>query len=213
MFKNNFAIGIPTINRLDLLHPALLYYLMDFPEIEIHILDNGKQDIEKRISHPNIIVTETDVNYGVAKSWNTLCDDIFQNHEYALILNDDIYLGRTQWEILSLLVNPEYKSDLYVGTQDWCCFLLPKKTFEIVGRFDENFYPAYYEDNDYHYRLNLGGMKTLHIPYLNPLVHRSSKTIEKDSSLRTLFEDNKDYYIHKWGGEPTKETYSTPFNK
>lgn len=213
MFKNNFAIGIPTINRLDLLHPALLYYLNDFPEIEIHIIDNGKQNIGSKISHPNIIVTESEENYGVSKSFNILLNTIFENHKYALMLNDDIYLGKTQWEILSLLINPEFKADFYVNTIDWSSFILPKVTFESIGSFDENIFPAYFEDNDYEYRMELQSKKILKIQYLNPLVNRTSQSVDRNPSLRQGFQKNKDYYISKWGGEPKRETYLTPFNK
>jgi GT2 family glycosyltransferase len=211
--ENKFAIGIPTINRLDLLHPALLFYLRDFPTTKIFIIDNGKQNIDSKIKHPNIIVTESETNLGVAMSWNLLCEKIYENHDYALILNDDIYLGRTEWEINALLTNPDFKSDFYVGTHDWCSFILPNKTFKQVGEFDNLFFPAYYEDNDYAYRMKLLGMKYLSIPYLHPYLYKASQTIEKDSSLRSNILANKDRYIEKWGGEPSREKFKTPYNK
>ena len=41
-----FAIGIPTLNRYDLLKPSLMLYLQrDFPTIDIFIMDNGNQGI------------------------------------------------------------------------------------------------------------------------------------------------------------------------
>ena len=36
-----FAIGIPTLNRYDLLKPCLMLYERDFPNIDIFVLDNG----------------------------------------------------------------------------------------------------------------------------------------------------------------------------
>lgn len=211
--QNKFAIGIPTLNRLDLLHPALLFYLRDFPNTKIYVLDNGKQNIDSKIKHPNIIVTESETNLGVAKSWNMLCDMIYEENDYALILNDDIYLGRNEWEIDALLTNPDFKSGFYVGTHDWCSFILPKKTYEMVGKFDDVFYPAYYEDNDYFYRMKLYSVKVITIPYLHPFLYKASQTIEKDSSLRSYILANKDRFIEKWGGEPTRETFKTPYNK
>jgi GT2 family glycosyltransferase len=209
--QNKFAIGIPTLNRFDLLHPALLFYVRDFPFTKIYVIDNGKQGIREKISHPNIIVIESKENMGVASSWNMLCDLIFQNHDYALILNDDIYLGRKDWEIDNLLSN--FKHDFYVTMQDWCAFILPKKTFDKVGKFDEKFYPAYYEDNDYYYRMKLKGYTYYKIPFLNPFLYKSSQTIDKAPELRKFIENNKEYYISKWGGEPNKETFKKPFNK
>jgi glycosyltransferase involved in cell wall biosynthesis len=46
-------IGIPTINRADLLNDALSNYFEDFKNTEIVICDNGKQEIitrEKKIT-------------------------------------------------------------------------------------------------------------------------------------------------------------------
>ena len=136
---------------------------------------------------------------------------IFQKNDYALILNDDIYFGRKDWEVDNLLTN--YKKDFYVTMQDWCVFILPKSTFTKVGKFDEAFYPAYYEDNDYHYRMQLKGLSYFKIPFLNPFLYKSSQTIDKAPELRKHIEDNKQYFINKWGGEPSKEKFKKPFNK
>ena len=209
--ENKFAIGIPTLNRFDLLHPALLFYVRDFPFTKIYIIDNGKQEIREKIKHPNIIIIESKDNLGVASSWNLLCDLIYQEHDYAMILNDDIYFGRKDWEIDNLLTN--FKKDFYVTMQDWCAFILPKKTFNKVGKFDEAFYPAYYEDNDYHYRMKLKGCTYYQIPFLNPFVYKASQTIEKEPSLRDKIEINKSLYKKKWGGFPTEETFKKPYNK
>lgn len=208
--ENKFAIGIPTYNRFDLLHPALLFYIRDYPTTKIFVVDNGKQNISDKIKHPNIEVIENESNIGVANSWNVLCKKIYEEHDYAIILNDDIYLGRKDWEIDNLLTN--YKKDFYVTMQDWCVFILPKSTFKEVGEFDGGFFPAYYEDNDYHYRMKLNNKSFFQIPFLNPFLYQASQTIEKEPSLRQMIQKNKDRYISKWGGEPKKETFKRPFN-
>lgn len=195
----NYAIGIPTINRKDLLIPALYYYKIDFPNTEIKIVDNGNQNIQNKIELKNIELIVTEKNLGVAGSWNLLCEKIFENHEYAIILNDDIYFGKEEWQVENLLKH--YKSDIYISELDWSIFILPKKTFYEVGKFDENFYPAYFEDNDYVKRIVIKNMDIMKIPFLNPLVFRSSKTIEKDTSLNN-YQKNKEYYFKKWGEHP-----------
>jgi GT2 family glycosyltransferase len=208
--QNKFAIGIPTLNRLDLLHPALLFYLRDFPETKIYIVDNGQQSISEKIKHPNIEVIYEGGNMGVAKSWNMLCDKIFEKNDFAMILNDDIYLGRKDWEVDNLLTN--FKKYFYVTMQDWCAFILPKKTYKEVGKFDEDFYPAYYEDNDYAYRIKLKGESLFAIPFLNPFVYQSSQTSQKDPSILNHIRFNKQRFIDKWGGEPSKEKFKKPYN-
>lgn len=211
MIKTKFAIGIPTYNRADLLLPALMFYAQDYPNTEIFVIDNGKQDIKFNKSIPNLTIIESDTNIGVAASWNKLCDIIFDKCDYAMILNDDIYLGRKEWEIDNFLTN--YKKDLYISTQDWCSFILPKKTFEQIGRFDEQFYPAYFEDNDYTYRLILNSKSIFQVPFLNPFIYKSSQSILKEPSLRDGYLLNEKRYFEKWGGKPKFEKFRKPYNK
>ena len=207
--KKTFAIGIPTINRLDLLHPSLLKYVADFPDITIYVLDNGNQYLKKKIEHPNIIVIERDINLGVAGSWNALCKEIFKNHNNALILNDDVYLGRKQGEVEDMLVYSP--SNLFVSEQGFCSFIMSEMIFNCIGKFDEAFFPAYFEDNDYLYRMKIAGLNTLYIKSLNPAIYNQSSTIAKNPALKNSIA-NRDYYIRKWGGEPNSETFTKPFN-
>jgi len=202
-----FAIGIPTINRADLLNEALEKYFFDFPNAEILILDNGNQDIIKRKS--NFKIFRTDKNFGVAKSWNFLCKQAYKTVDYILMLNDDIYLGKNQKDISKFIKRTSF--DVVHGEKHFCTYILPQRIFkEFV--FDENFYPAYFEDNDFKYRLLLKKKKIVTSSFLNPVVYRNSMTIMKDRELNNKFMDNQNYYIEKWGGLPNEEVYKEPFN-
>ncbi len=48
----SFAIGIPTLNRWDLLMPTLHLYVADFPHTKIYVVDNGNQPCD--VNHSNI---------------------------------------------------------------------------------------------------------------------------------------------------------------
>jgi len=94
---------------------------------------------------------------------------------------------------------------------DFSCFMVDNRLFPRVGQFDENFIPAYFEDNDMHTRINLLGFRagaTGSAQYY----HAASQT-QKPDSFHQMFESNRDYYISKWGGMPHQETYKTPFNR
>jgi GT2 family glycosyltransferase len=219
------GVGIPTYNRYDLLKPYIGKYGVDFPDWNIYIVDNGNQGIdimertkssishiekengEIRFSKSGLIIIENDKNVGVGASWNQLCKKIFEKNDYALILNDDIYLGKKQEQIISLIQKKSV--GLIRATPDWCAFIISKETYEKVGEFDECFYPAYYEDKSYEYRMKLKGVKH---PELNPVVYKSSQTIEKDPEIFEASKKNKKIYIEMWGGEPNKETYTNPYN-
>src|ERR1035437_4542633 len=205
---NKFAIGIATINQKDLLVEAINKYLVDFPNIHIYIVDNGHQDIQYTDARITIHISEK--NLGVSDSWNLLCNYAFYSKnpvENILILNDDIYLGKKEDEVLSEF---EEFFDFYVSHASWCSFLLSKNTFEKTGEFDNQFFPAYFEDNDYHIRMKLLGMSYKVTEKLTPEIFRSSCTIKKDPSLNFNFDLNRQKYINKWGGIPGQETFKTP---
>lgn len=203
-------IGIPTINRADLLNEALANYFEDFKNTEIVICDNGNQEIITR--ERNFVHYKPEKNLGVSGSWNMLMDYAYKvKGTHVLILNDDIYLGKSEEEVNTIirLWNPEF----LCTELNWCSFILSVETFKKVGNFDENFFPAYFEDNDYFRRMQLANIPIIMNPMLNPVIYRNSMTIQKSPELNNGFEKNRQYYISKWGGQPTQETFSTPFNK
>jgi GT2 family glycosyltransferase len=209
----SFAIGIPTLNRADLLLPTFAKYVTeDFKNIEIHIIDNGKQDLSFLNVFPNVIVYEQDHNIGVAASWNKLCKIIFEKHNHALILNDDVYLGYNTDTINSVIAKYEYS--LVQSYVSWSVILMSKYMYDYIGDFDETFYPAYYEDSDYLYRMKLKGIRQDVEAELNPQTVRISMTQERDPELvNASMEANRLRYIEKWGNSPLLETFLTPYNK
>ena len=99
---------------------------------------------------------------------------------------------------------------------DFSCFMIKKETIEKVGWFDEKFYPAYFEDNDYHYRIKQAGLKAYKSNQAL-FYHFGSRTIKASEEIKTKanigYSINRDYYKEKWGGDPGKESFKTPFNK
>lgn len=206
-----FAIGIPTLNRADLLIPSLLKYVHDFKGVEIHIIDNGKQDLEK-YKQENIYIHTQKKNLGVAGSWNLLCDIIYAKHEWALLLNDDVYLGYGTDKVIDVIEN-NIEYGLYQSLHNFSVILLQKEFYNLVGRFDELFYPAYYEDSDYLYRMQLLGFIQGVTHKLNPIDARVSQTYEKAPEfVNNAMKYSRLRYIEKWGNIPLLETYKTPFN-
>jgi GT2 family glycosyltransferase len=212
----NFAIGIPTINRYDLLKPSLLSYLQDFKGVDIIVIDNGKQgiyyDYPKLKEFTNLRVVEPDYNLGVASSWNLLCKMIYDKYENALILNDDVYLGYGT-DVVDTAIS---KSQVGLVQSDfnWSVFIINKFLYDHVGEFDEDFYPAYFEDSDYIYRMKLLGLRHEVDKTLSPLVKRTASSINPDrKTYENFFQRNRSRYIKKWGNSPLLETHTTAFNK
>ena len=211
--NNNFKfiVAIPTINRADLLNEALAKYFEDFKDTHIAICDNGKQDIITR--EENFMIYRPEENLGVAKSWNMLmdyADKIEATH--VLVLNDDIYLGKTEHEI-NMLIRNNMDADFINSFHNWCSYILKVEAWKIAGKFDEEFFPAYFEDNSFDYKMTLIEAKKTWTSFLDPLVYRNSMTIAKDPALNNRFQQNRELYIQMWGGLPTEEKYTTKFNQ
>jgi cephalosporin hydroxylase len=206
-------VGIPTINRADLLHESLDDLATNLPDLyQLCIIDNGGQDI----SVPNSLKDITTIirpkhNLGVAGSWNYLIDKFFNsNGDHLLILNDDIVLTKTSSDLKKIVETHKNYSVIY-SKLGWCSFFISQKAIDAVGYFDTTFYPAYFEDNDYIYRLKLSGAFPVIDEGCNPSIYRGSMTIQKDQSLNRDFYALREHYNKKWGGPPGEETYASPF--
>jgi GT2 family glycosyltransferase len=205
------VVVIPTINRADLLNDALAKYFEDFKETHIAICDNGNQQIITR--EENFMIYRPEQNLGVAGSWNMLMDyskKIGATH--VLVLNDDIYLGKDE-QTIKYLIRHNIEFDFINSFQNWCSFILKIDIWEKAGGFDTEFFPAYFEDNSFCYKMRLQNMERVHTFELNPLVYRNSMTIAKEPSLNNNFMRNRQVYIDMWGGLPNEEKYTTKYNK
>ena len=204
-------IGIPTINRADLLNEALAKYFEDFKETEIFIVDNGNQEIITR--EKNFAIYRPENNLNVSGSWNLIMDYAKKvGASHVLMLNDDVYLGKSELEIQTIL--RLWKDVPFFNSEfNWCSFIISLEGFEKAGKFDEAQFPNYFNDNDMFYRMKLLNMEMVYTAILNPAVYRNSMTIAKDPTLNTRFLEYRQNYINKWGGLPAQEIFTTPFNK
>lgn len=206
------AIGIPTISQFDYLQDNLDAINKYLPDIQVYIYNNSIYNIITKIrTYGNTKIMGTGTNIGVSAAWNIMLTDMRANgYEYGLILNDDIVLSNNIIHISDYISQkPKFARII----NDWSVFLISLDTFNDIGLFDENFYPAYFEDSDYNYRLKLAGIETQFPKILIPQTYRTSSSITANRELNTRFLENRKYYIEKWGGEPTYELFKKPFNR
>lgn len=96
-------------------------------------------------------------------------------------------------------------------------FAVDKLCWEMIGEFDELFFPAYFEDNDYHYRMDVFGLPAIVYPPAM-FYHFGSRTQNESSEdgrpvvSGGAFENNRAYYVKKWGGLPGSEKFKTPYD-
>lgn len=208
----SYCILIPTINRRDLLMPALQYYAENLPNTNLYIWDNGRQGIDKVSTRMTIWESET--NLGVAASWNRLIQEAISRGETNFfILNDDIVYKKGE-DVINQMIAKGSSNTFHRCRPafNWSAYVLRKEIYQKVGSFDENFKRCYFEDNDYQYRMKLQGVEIRYEDDLTPDVYLNSQSIAKDPLLSN-FIDNREYFVQKWGGAPESEIYKTPFNK
>jgi GT2 family glycosyltransferase len=204
----SLSLIVPVLKRFDLF--AELMASVDYPVLPI-VIDNWRG------------------NRGVSPAWNLGMKRSLQaGNQYAIICNDDVVfepnvisgLLETIKDTGAVMVSPNQweTSDKYTLTSwtDYCCFIVDiKQLIKNVGWFDENFYPAYFEDNDMRRRIELANLnsytrKDLKISHVNSATQFADPSNPVTSA--EAFNNNMQYFIKKWGGSPYEEVYTNPFN-
>jgi GT2 family glycosyltransferase len=173
---------VPVLNRYDLLQRML--DSIDFPIRDLLIIDNGGQLDTVRFPKPvlNSHVLSMPSNMGVAASWN-LGVKLFPHDHNWFIASNDARFGLGDLERLSQARRDALTlCDVFPY---WQVFSVGDEALSKVGLFDEGFYPAFGEDNDWmtrcaHHHVDIVRME------LN-VSHENSSTIHSDP---TLFDRN-----------------------
>jgi hypothetical protein len=202
------------------------YKSIDFSVKRYFILDNsmGKDDgIREALAtiqsskHPcieEVVVATNFLNVGFSGSVNQI---IKQNTDcsYWCVLSVDWHPKPGHLKRLANRLMEPFTAILCDESQNGYSAMAfkPELLYEI-GYLDENFFPAYYEDNDHRYRMKLAGLEWEYFPL--EYEHIVSATIKRDPVLmaknQKTFKENGRYYIEKWGGLPGQEKYLTPFD-
>lgn len=171
---------------------------------EVIIYNHGAQEIES--PHPITVIKRKN---NIAGAWN---DAMSRNVPITIICNDDIIFEPNAIEAIARQVNPSSQSFYTILTgEDKCsCFILTQSMYQLIGKFDENYSPAYFEDIDYLYRMRRLGKDVT--PIQVAISHAKSSTFEHRADKQnhhTSFLQNQSYYRDKWGGLPGAEMIRT----
>ena len=203
-------------NLIDAVH----LHVNNSHELEYHGSQQSLWDIMNTVADKhNMIISDSTKNEGVAPGWNRLCKTAFAEGCHAVIIaNDDIILdpGSLARVVEALYTHP-FVCFSDAGHNAFSFFGMQRMIYDVVGEFDEQFWPAYFEDNDYIMRMKLQGFSPLSLEGPS-FFHAGSATIGKYNAEQKAihhhnFRKNMEYYVQKWGGLPHHETYTTPFNR
>ena len=224
-------LGIPVLNRFDLLDQAIAS--LDYSNVELFIVNNNTvnaadlQHFQQLQAKYGFDSFSPRFNLGVAASWNRIITTAWsRGYEFVYIGSNDTMLAPGS---LRTLVEMEKREPeclwLLLDFNFWCLRLsaVPK-----IGLVDENFMPAYFEDNDFYRRVQLAGLDCVHLrstPYEKngrvipaaSATHLGSQTIASDAEYaahnnNTFHNWNYNHYAMKWGGGPGSEQFVTPYN-
>lgn len=103
---------------------------------------------------------------------------------------------------------------------DFSCFMVKRDFVEKIGYFDENFFPAYCEDQDMHIRIIKAGDHAKRMTRA-PYYHLASQTMAKNAHLTAMISEghhrNQLYYREKWGVDHAEalngKGFATPYNQ
>ena len=91
---------------------------------------------------------------GCAGGWNQIVYEV-PDAEYWLILNNDVHfekgnLGRAAAFVEEVMTNGERTHLIHIAPNyPWSAFALTRQGVADIGLFDENIFPAFYEDTDF----------------------------------------------------------------
>lgn len=225
---------IPCHNNSALLIDGLESILAQTINVRIFAIDNASKDntpfVLNGLDHKHIVINRYP-QLGVAGAWNYGLSYLYNTMgaERILVVNQDVILRQDTYETLLreeadfvTAVSTNERSAL--GTQtdtyryysrrshpDFSCFLVSKNCYSRVGPFDEDFYPAWFEDNDYHIRAARAGIELYCIDL--PFYHYAAGTMKNASEYDKAhyygpgFLRSKKRFHEKWGVLPGTKEY------
>lgn len=222
------VIGVLTLLRTDLL--IRLINSIDYPVENLVILFQGKNQEEEEENKEQFTQNKyiekytfvyCNMNIGVSRGWNYILRNYMKPDEYCLISGDDNYFenGSLQ-KIAEYISNTANALDnVYIGLNikrndntiipsGFSSYIITPKIHEKVGLFDENIYPAYFEDDDLWKRIVISGEKSMIIPDVYIFAGDDKNTesctlhsvsLEYRNKMHSCYLRNEIYFYSKWG--------------
>lgn len=203
------------------------------PYVHVPYVQECRRTMVHEFSQRVRSIDNTRHNRGVAASWNAGVDLMFEaERDWLVVISAAVRFGRSGgMDFISQLEMEgpdDPKADHYPdiiprdivveadGGLGWHLIAFHRSVFETVGRFDENFFPAYYEDNDMSMRIQHGFGRRTQRPIWTKVPVDATHTMDahalKLGGVNVNLAANRDYFVEKWGGDVGKETFDTPFD-
>lgn len=225
------CIAMVTRNNLHLTKLAVNSAMKQEHSCRVMILDNASSDgtVDWLRTKPRLIVVSDQTQRSLAACWNSLLSAAFLRHDRVLVINNDIEIRPDCYHLLMEHDGPfvtgvsvRSKLELALGRQpstsaphpDFSCFMIRKDCWLKVGKFNEDFFPAYCEDNDFHVRMHRAGIKAVSIDL--PFVHYAAATVKhanprEQESIKRGADSSRSKFFAKYGVLPGTPEYDSLF--
>ena len=191
---------VPVLNRYDLLQRMLSS--IDYPVKHLLVIDNGASMVmeDMELDVPDCVEFTTylpmPANVGVAASWNLGIKSFPYDDRWFFASNDVVFKPGALERLCEARTDEITLSKMF---PHWHAFSVGYEAVRRLGLFDEAFFPAYFEDNDYNTRANRFGVSVRKLDI--PADHDNSSTLKSDPVFQALngdtFARNQAYYQAK----------------
>jgi len=222
--KAKLAIGVVTYNNASrdlkrLFSSAQVAAVQaNIDAVSIYVLDNGAATDRELISNFGLLALETQGNIGFGAAHNRLMQRAFTDGaEIYIAANPDgafhpdalkfiIAMNAAQEgnSLIEALQFPEEHPKVFdISNFDtpWAsgaCLTIPRKIYETLGGFDENFF-MYCEDVDYSWRARANGFSVKICP--RALFFHATTNREPSHNIRVMMLRSGITLAQKWGGQ------------
>lgn len=164
-----------------------------------------------------LVIDNSEHNIGVPASWNKGIDHMKElGADWLIIMSAAVRFGEPGGLDFVELLKPGYYVVHAAGLLGWHLTAFHKDVFDNIGRFDQNFYPAYLEDIDFSLRLQKhykGQPGWDSFPIDATDMGRAHGL--KLGNVAWVQRDGIMYFMDKWGRDPKDYKnmgYDLPFN-
>ena len=201
-------------------------------DVAVHLFLHSNEHVTRTIceelaERPEVRYYPYGENRGVSRSWNDGILNAYRDgSDVVIVANDDVLPAEGDVDRLAekavscrdryivSCAGPHERLGRFLPSHGYSFFAVNPIAVETIGCFDENFFPAYCEDQDYARRAALAGLSEENCAD-TAVVHGGSSAIFANQELalqnRITQSHNIAYYARKWGGHAGHEVFDSPF--
>lgn len=201
------------------------------PSIDPAFRGECELTLDREIRRRLVVVDNHERNRGVAASWNIGIDAAVEvGADWLVILSESMRFGPTHGAdfeaalagaggVVTAECDKTCEQVHHTGAGNcrngysWHLIALHMDLIRRVGRFDEIFWPAWWEDTDYRRRMTLAGepRDEIHLVGIDAHLAATEHSIQAGLVPQDGWASTAPLYQAKWGGGPGCEQYTRPY--